>query len=161
MREHRTPFRCTLPASTTIHRPAFSHPWRPGFLPSATVGTMDIEGCVAILLFRKMYVDWHQYQVSQGRLPSHRQNLRILLFPSGTTCSRTCPTGLLTITATGYVEQLRLAAKCLRTSTVADAPPEEGEEWNVIADDYQKLILPGTQFSVQPRFSSRIDCAKA
>ncbi|KZT64413.1 hypothetical protein DAEQUDRAFT_732637 [Daedalea quercina L-15889] len=33
-----------------------------------------------------------------------------------------------------------------------DAPPEEGEDWEVIADDYQKLILPGMTFWQHPSF---------
>ncbi|KAH9913765.1 pyridoxal phosphate-dependent transferase [Fomitopsis serialis] len=33
-----------------------------------------------------------------------------------------------------------------------DSPPEDGEDWNIIADDYQKLILPGLTFWQHPNF---------
>lgn len=43
-----------------------------------------------------------------------------------------------------------------------DAPPEEGENWDVIADDYQKLILPGAYHrSLLLHLSSCVVRAKA
>ena len=72
--------------------------------------------------------------------------MRLLLFPGTTTCDLQSRTGIFE--ASPFLLILLYSVHFIFSDQILASVPEKGEEFERIADDYQKFIIPGT--SIHP-----------